>query len=113
MAAKRNTSISKHDLVPVPLAARIVYERAYGAPPPVAHLDHRLDGLAYRLASVGPLYAALEEPRRLSRQEIATGLFRKGGKEFHFLDERAPILHLGVTQECIERTAAALRAEKS
>lgn len=98
-------------LAPVALAVRIVYERAYGAEPPQAHLAERLNGLAYCLASLGPLYA-LESPeaapRALSAAELAWGHFRNGGGELHFLDERAPILHIGVTRDCIERTIAAL-----
>jgi hypothetical protein len=103
--------ISKHDLVPVPLAARMVYQRAYGASPPEVHLADRLNGLAYFLASLCRMYAIHSRrsaPRRLSRDEIACGHFRNGGKEFHFLDERAPVLHIGVTQECIEKAVNAL-----
>jgi hypothetical protein len=103
--------ISKHELIPVPLAARIVYQRAYGEAPPQAHLSERLNGLAYRLASHGRVYAIAAKgapPRRLSREEIAAGHFRHGGRELHFLDERAPLLHIGVTQECIEKAVKAL-----
>lgn len=101
----------QHPLVPMPLAARMVYERAYGSEPPERHLAERLNGLAYCLASLGPLYA-LESPeaapRALSSSELAWGHFRNGGGELHFLDERAPILHVGVTRDCIERAIAAL-----
>ena len=106
--------ITKHDLVPVPLAARIVYQRAYGVPPPEAHLDERLNGLAYRLANAGGVYAlegSKAGPRRLSPNEIASGHFRYGGKELHFLDERAPVLHIGVTKECIEKAIRAISLE--
>jgi hypothetical protein len=106
--------ISKHDLIPVPLAARMVYQRAYGASPPEAHLEERLNGLAYRLASAGGVYAMegpKSGPRRLSPGEIASGHFRNGGQELHFLDERAPIRHLGVTQECIEQAVRAIALE--
>jgi hypothetical protein len=108
---KMAVRVSKHDLVPVPLAARIVYHRAYGAAPPAAHLTDRLNGLAYCLSSVGGVYAIDEcnlAPRRLSRGEIVSGHFRNGGKELHFLDERAPILHIGVTRECIEQAVRAI-----
>jgi hypothetical protein len=106
--------ISMQDLVPVPLAARIVYQRAYGAAPPAAHLSDRLNGLAYWLASAGGMYAVeggKAVPRRLSSDEIGSGHFRNGGKELHFLDQRAPILHLGVTQECIEKAIRAIALE--
>jgi hypothetical protein len=113
MTRKKTTTvgISKHDLIPVPLAARIVYQRAYGAGPPEAHLSDRLNGLAYCLASVGGVYAIEEDktkPRPLSSDEIACGHFRNGGKELHFLDQRAPVLHLGVTRECIEKAVRAI-----
>jgi len=111
---KMAVRITKHDLIPVPLAARIVYQRAYGAAPPEAHLEDRLNGLAYRLASAGGVYAieaGKAGPRRLSPNEIASGHFRNGGKELHFLDERAPVLHIGVTQECIEQAIRAISLE--
>jgi hypothetical protein len=98
--------VSKHDLVPVPLAARIVYQRAYGATPPEVHLDDRLNGLAYCLASAGGVYAIEQgkaAPRRLSPDEVVSGHFRNGGRELHFLDERAPIRHIGVTRDCIDK----------
>jgi hypothetical protein len=103
--------ISKHELVPLPLAARIVYQRAYGALLPEVHLTDRLNGLAYYLAGLGRVYAIEDNtsaPRWLSGDEIASGHFRNGAKELHFLDERAPLLHIGVTQECIERAVNAL-----
>jgi hypothetical protein len=109
----KKVGISKHELIPVALAARIVYQRAYGAAPPEAHLNDRLNGLAYCLASRGRVYAIADRgspPRRLSRDEIASGHFRNGGKELHFLDERAPLLHIGVTQDCIEKAVKALQA---
>jgi hypothetical protein len=103
--------ISKNELVPVPLAARMVYHRAYGEQPPQAHLAERLNGLAYCLASVGELYAiepGKAPPRRLSPDEVASGHFTNGGKELHFLDERAPIAEIGVTQECIDKAVRAI-----
>ena len=39
--------IAKLELVPVALAARMLYQRAYGMPPPEPHLADRLNGLAY------------------------------------------------------------------
>jgi hypothetical protein len=102
--------ISKQDLIAVPLAARMLYQRAYGALPPEPHLAERLNGLAYRLARIGAVYAiepGKDAPRRLSRREIACGHFRHGGKELHFLDERAPIVDIGVTRQCLEKALTA------
>jgi hypothetical protein len=92
-----------------------VYEQAYGAALPDAHCLERLNGLAYCLARFGRVYAIdarRPAPRPLSREEIACGHFRHGGRELHFLDERAPILHLAVTAECIDSTVRGLLAER-
>jgi len=100
--------IAKQDLIALPLAARMLYQRVYGALPPQTHLAERLNGLAYRLARTGDVYAiepGKDAPRRLSRREIAAGHFRNGGKELHFTDERGPIVHIGVTRRCIEKAA--------
>ena len=108
--------ISKHDLVAIPVAARIVFQRAYGRSPPKTHLADRLNGLAYCLASLGRLYAIERRkaaPRPLSREELQCGYFRNGGRELHFLDERAPVLHIGVTEASIEGAVSALRRNQA
>jgi hypothetical protein len=102
---------SSHDLIVLPIAAYRVYVRAYGSAPPTAHLMHRLIGLAYSLAAVGTIFAidgANCSPRLISREELSGGVFRHGAKELHFLDDRLPITHIGVTRESIEKTANAL-----
>ena len=104
------------DLVPVPLAARMVHLRAYGMPPLEPHLTEHLDSLAYGLARQGILYAMVggaPAPRPLAAEELACGYFRHGGKELHFLDERAPIFELAVTRESIESAADALRRSRA
>ena len=103
---------SKLDLVPVALAATMVYQRAYGMPPPEPHLADRLNGLAYGLARLGSLYAIEQgrsAPRRLWREELAGAYFRHGGRELHFLDERAPILHIAVNRDSIDSAVDDLR----
>ena len=105
--------ISRRDLVSVELAARMLYQRVHGVLPPELHLAERLNGLAYRLARLGGVYAVdgkRSAPRRLSREEVAGGYFRHGARELHFLDGRAPLAAIGVTQECIEAAARALLA---
>jgi len=75
--------LTKHEFIPVALAARAVYEQAFGAALPDAHLLDRLNGLAYCLARFGRVYAIDERrptPRRLSSEEIACGHFRHGGR---------------------------------
>jgi len=104
------------DLVPVPLAARMVHLRAYGMPPLEPHLTEHLDSLAYGLARQGILYAMVggaPAPRSLAAEELACGYFRHGGKELHFLDARAPIFELAVTRESIESAADALRRSRA
>ena len=105
--------MSGQDLIPLSLATRLVYLRAYGAPPPSAHLLNRLNGLAYSIAEFAPIYAmgAPHEPlRQLSREQLATGLFRGDGIELHFLDQRPALTLLGVTEEGIAKTVDALLA---
>ena len=105
--------MSRHELIPLSLATRLVYLRAYGAPPPSAHLLNRLDALAYSIAEFAAIYAmdaAHEPPRQLSREELATGLFRGGGTELHFLDQRPALTLIGVTEEGIAKTVDALLA---
>lgn len=103
---------SRHDLIPLPLAVRLVYLKAYGSAPPAAHLVDRRNGLAYLLAGLGTIYAiegaGCAPPRPLSREELSAALFRHGGKELHFLDDRPPITDLCVTGDSIEKTVNAL-----
>jgi hypothetical protein len=82
----------------------------------MTHLGDRLNGLAYRLADSGGVYTiegTKSAPRRLSREELAGAFFRNGGEELHFLDQRAPLFHLGVTQESIEGAVSALRRNQA
>jgi hypothetical protein len=99
------------DLIPVALAARSLYERAYGTSPPDAHLLERLNGLAYRLASFGPVYA-MDDRRSTSRvitdAELAAGHFTNGATELRFVDGRAPILRLAVPEHSIAKAVEAL-----
>jgi hypothetical protein len=114
MEQRRTTvGISRQALVPVPLAARMLYQRVHGALPPDLHLADRLNGLAYRLARRCGVYAmdgTRSSPRWLSPEEVALGYFRYGAKELHFLDERTPLRAIGVTRECIEAAARVLLA---
>jgi hypothetical protein len=90
--------LSKRDLIAVPLVVRMLYQRAYGALPTEAHLAERLNGLAYSLAQTGAIM----------RSSLG-GHFRYGGKKLHFVDERAPIVRIGVTRQCVEKAVTALR----
>jgi hypothetical protein len=70
--------MSGHDLIPLSVATRLVYLRAYGGPPPSAHLLSRLNGLAYSIAKFAPIYAmgAAHEPPGSSRaKSLPPGFF--------------------------------------
>jgi len=105
--------LSRHELIPIAHAARILYERLHGALPPALHLAERLNGLAYRLAQLGSVYALggkRSTPRLVSPSDIAKGYFRYGAKELHFLDGRAPLVAIAVPEGCIEVAARAIVA---
>jgi hypothetical protein len=103
--------LSRTDLVPLPFAARMVYLLAYGVQLPAEHLSDRLNAMAYSLSRMATLYS-LEGPsmRALSSDELASGLFRNGAEEFHFIDSRPPVKQIGVTRDDIEKTAQGLLA---
>lgn len=106
--------MSRHELIPIALAARILYQRVHGALLPEPHLAERLNGLAYRLARLGGVYSLggkHSTPRRVSPSEVAKGYFRYGAKELHFLNGRAPLAAIAVTEQCIEAAARAMAAD--
>jgi hypothetical protein len=92
------------DFIPLALAVRIVYLQTRGVGPE-AHVLERLNAVAYSLAEVGAVYA-IEGPyrlaRRLSREELASAVFRHGATEIHFLDDRPVLTNLAVTRESVE-----------
>jgi hypothetical protein len=94
------------DLIPLALAVRIVYLQMRGKGP-AAHVLERLNAVAYSLAAAGAMYA-IEGPyrlaRRLSREELAAAVFRRGATEIHFLDERPVLTKIAVTRESVEKT---------
>lgn len=105
--------MSRHELIPIAHAARILYQRLHGVLPPELHLAERLNGLAYRLAQLGSVYALggkRSTPRLVSPSVIAKGYFRYGAKELHFLDGRAPLATLAVPEQCIDAAARAIAA---
>jgi hypothetical protein len=95
------------DLIPLAIAVRILYAHFHGTERPVAHVLERLNALAYSLADVGGTYAIEGEyrlARRLSREELASGVFRHGATELHFLDERPMLTRIAVSRDTVERT---------
>lgn len=51
------------------------------------------------MAALAPLYTHSADGtsfRRLTQEELRSGHFRKGGRELHFIDGRAPIDNIAV-----------------
>ena len=84
-----------HSLVPLALAVLLVRTKVYSEAPnnPAAEYD----ALATVIAAIVPIYEYSQDPGRLPQSLMARsmrgGLFRRGGKELHFLDGR-PSKHL-------------------
>lgn len=96
----------RQDLIPLALAVRIVYLQTPNSRP-AAHVMERLDAVAYSLAEVGAIYAIVGQyrlARRLSREELAAGIFRHGATELHFLDDRPMLTNLAVTRESVKKS---------
>ena len=99
---------SPHELMPLDLAARAIFRRVYEertglgvAARPGAHLD----GLAYVIAELAPIYVYENEGRSiapLSKDDLAGGLFQNGGKRLAYVDGRRTITRLAVSVENIE-----------
>lgn len=103
-----------HDLVPLELAVRAVYQRVYEQKHRKAGiactLEH-LNGIAYAVAALLPLFTNDAQGfRRLSEDELLKGLFRDGGRKMVFIDGRAAIHALAVSANGVERVSQALSA---
>jgi hypothetical protein len=93
------------DLIPLVLATRMVHRQTRGSMP-LGHMMERLNAVAYSLAATGPLYAMhgpRREPRRLSLEELALGVFRRGASELHFLDERPMLTRITVARDTVQK----------
>jgi hypothetical protein len=104
-----------HDLVPLELAARTIYQRVYEE-------QHRntgracgvdeLNGIAYAIISLLPIFTYDDNPqtlRQLSDDEVLKGLLRDGGRMLIFIDGRATIPNLAVSTTELERVAVLLQ----
>ena len=98
-----------HELVPLALATRLVSAGAYGAD---AHMSlPRLSGIAHTMAALVPLYGRAdgeEDFRRLTQEELLSGVFAKDGEELHFRDGRAPLRDIAATHHGIEEVVRVL-----
>jgi hypothetical protein len=107
---------SPHDLMPLDLATRAIFRRVYEertglgvAARPGAHLD----GLAYVIAELAPIYVYEHEGRsvtQLSKEDLAGGLFQNGGKKLAYIDGRRAITRLAVNVANIEAVTKTLIA---
>ena len=107
----------QNELLPLPAAARTIYERVYehrdGVDP--ALLLERLDGVASVIACMADLYvreAAARVHHRVSPYDVHTGSFRNGGNELCFKDGRAPITDMLVTRSGLESVLSLLEKTK-
>jgi hypothetical protein len=98
-----------HELVPLALATRLVSAGAYGSDARTSL--PRLTGIAHTMAALVPLYGragAGEEFRRLTEEDLRSGIFRKEGGELHFRDGRAPLYDIAATHHGIEEVVRVL-----
>ena len=105
---------SLHDLIPLNLATAAVFRRVYverTCESASSRASAHLDGLAYVISNLVPIFAYEEEGqpvRQLHSAELAGGLFRDGGKALYFLDGRPEITLIGVRAGDIDYVASSL-----
>jgi hypothetical protein len=106
--ARRLRRVSAHDLMPLDLAARTVFRRVYEEKMLIAipaRQGTHLDGLAYAIAELAPLYTYEGNGitvRPLSEDELRGALFEGGAKVIRYADGRAPIEHIAVNAKTIQ-----------
>jgi hypothetical protein len=98
-----------HELVPLPLATRLVGAGAYGSDAGIT--SSRLNGIAHTMAALVPLYGRAgsgAELRRLTQEEFLSGVFVKDGGELQFHDGRAPLCDIAATHHGIDEVVRVL-----
>jgi hypothetical protein len=105
-----------HSLMPINLAAELVWARVYQASgAPTQPKEDVLNSIATTLSVLGEIYEYDANPkramRRLSRSEIEGGRFTGGARELQFIDGRPPRRYLGVRAEDVATTIVALKRE--
>ena len=106
----------ENNLIPLPLAARVVYARVYAKTTPCrdgSFLLERMDGVAAAMSSMARLYtydpARPDATRPLSQDELRGGLFRNGGREVHFHDGRQPLQNMAISHADLGKVLSALQ----
>jgi hypothetical protein len=91
------------NLVLLHIAVRMVYAAVYHRRDKLEAVTHeRLSGIAQCMAALVPLYIAGTThtmARRLSQEDLAGAIVRRGGTEIHFTDGRPALLTV-----CVSRT---------
>jgi hypothetical protein len=103
-----------HKLVPLGLAARSISARVY--PDDSVCTPERLTGIAHVMAALAPLYVYSGDGtsfRRVTEEELRSGHFRKGGRELHFIDGRAPIDNIAVLNGSVAEVVRLLSSAAS
>jgi hypothetical protein len=98
---------SPHDLIPLDMATALIFRRVYeermqlGTP---GRLTAHLDGLAYTLAELAPIYVYERNGqgvRALSKEELAGALFQDGARAISYVDGRATLKNLAMSTKHI------------
>ncbi|HXJ52009.1 MAG TPA: hypothetical protein VNH16_11485 [Burkholderiales bacterium] len=95
--------------MPLALATRLVSAGAYGSDARIT--PSRLTGIAHTMAALVPLYGRAgsgEEFRRLTQEELLSGVFFNEGSELHFRDGRAPLREIAATHHGIDEVVRVL-----
>jgi hypothetical protein len=95
------------ELVPLAIATRSISATVYRNN---GDAD-RLIAIAHTLAALAPLYthnADGSEVRRLTDEELLSGVFRRGGAELHFANGRPAITNIAATNRAIQEVAGIL-----
>jgi hypothetical protein len=100
------------NLVLLHIAVRMVYAAVYHrSDKPEAVTHERLSGIAQCMAALVPLYSGVSThtvARRLSQEDLAGAMVRRGGKEIHFLDGRPALLTVSVSRTGIDHVIGLL-----
>ena len=116
MDAVNVTQPSAHDLMPLDMAASMVFRRVYEKrmllgmrASPTRHLD----ALAYTIVELVAVYLYDTDGRslrRISDHELSGALFQDGARSISYLDGRTPITNLAVSVKDVNAVIQKLMA---
>jgi hypothetical protein len=110
---------STHDLMPLDLAARVIFRRVYadrshGGMP--TRMTAHLDALAYTIAELAPIYvyeANGHALRAISREDLSGGLFQEGARALAYIDGRRAVRNLAFNATSINAVIQTLMASSN